>query len=205
MMGTFLEQAIVGRRSRSRDTSPICRSRQFHPGVHRMRRGAAPEIARGDRRGDAVGADAAQASRHKASRARRSRRQRPRDRARCLDGIVGVEFDLQPALAAVEEHAGVAERGLPRSRPARASSGRTARCRRHGSRSAVRRRPDASSWPSWPRTPPASFFMLTSQSDGTTAQTGLPSTSAISVFSTRDGSTPSASAACSPMLAASGS
>ena len=48
----------------------------------------------------------------------------------------------------------------------------------------------------------ASFFMLTSQSDGTTTQTGLPSTSAIRVFSTRCGSTPSASAACSPMLAA---
>ena len=47
--------------------------------------------------------------------------------------------------------------------------------------------------------------MLTSQSDGTTAQTGLPSTSAISVLSTRAGVTPSASAACSPMLAASGS
>ncbi|MGY4573516.1 hypothetical protein ACVWY5_006586 [Bradyrhizobium sp. USDA 3256] len=44
--------------------------------------------------------------------------------------------------------------------------------------------------------------MLTSQSDGTTAQTGLPSTSAISVLSMRFGSTPSASAACSPMLSA---
>ena len=51
----------------------------------------------------------------------------------------------------------------------------------------------------------ASFFMLTSQSDGTTAQTGLPSASAINVLSTRSGGTPSASAACSPMLAASGS
>ena len=42
--------------------------------------------------------------------------------------------------------------------------------------------------------------MLTSQSDGTTTQTGLPSTSTISVLSTRAGSTPSDSAACSPML-----
>src|SRR5262245_54760603 len=33
---------------------------------------------------------------------------------------------------------------------------------------------------------PAGFFMLTSQSEGTTAQTGLPSTSAISVLSTRE-------------------
>ena len=31
------EQANVGRRSRNRNTSPICRSRQFDPGVHRMR------------------------------------------------------------------------------------------------------------------------------------------------------------------------
>ena len=45
----------------------------------------------------------------------------------------------------------------------------------------------------------ASFFMLTSLSDGTTTQTGAPSTSAIRVFSTRFGSTPSASAACRPM------
>ena len=51
----------------------------------------------------------------------------------------------------------------------------------------------------------ASFFMLTSRSDGTTAQTALPSASAISVFSIRAGVTPSASAACSPMLSASGS
>jgi hypothetical protein len=48
----------------------------------------------------------------------------------------------------------------------------------------------------------ASFFMLTSPSDGTTTQTGLPSTSAISVFSMREGATPSASAACRPMLSA---
>jgi hypothetical protein len=41
----------------------------------------------------------------------------------------------------------------------------------------------------------ASFFMLTSRSDGTTTQTGLPSTSAINVFSRRRGATPSASAA----------
>jgi hypothetical protein len=41
----------------------------------------------------------------------------------------------------------------------------------------------------------ASFFMLTSRSDGTTTQTGLPSTSAINVFSSRRGATPSASAA----------
>ena len=50
-----------------------------------------------------------------------------------------------------------------------------------------------------PSSAAASFFMLTSQSDGTTTQTGCPSTSAIRVFSTRFGSTPSASAACRPM------
>src|SRR5260370_40321258 len=42
----------------------------------------------------------------------------------------------------------------------------------------------------------ASFFMLTSRSDGTITQTGLPSTSAISVFRTRRGSAPSPAAAC---------
>jgi hypothetical protein len=42
----------------------------------------------------------------------------------------------------------------------------------------------------------ASFFMLTSRSDGTMAQTGLPSTSAIRVFRTRRGSMPMASIAC---------
>ena len=47
--------------------------------------------------------------------------------------------------------------------------------------------------------------MLTSQSDGTTTQTGLPSTSAISVFSTQRGSAPSAAAACRPIESASGS
>src|SRR5712691_9116791 len=57
--GSFLEQAVAGRRGRSRDTSSLCRSRQFHSGVRRVRRRTAPEIAPGDYRGDAVGADAA--------------------------------------------------------------------------------------------------------------------------------------------------
>ena len=51
----------------------------------------------------------------------------------------------------------------------------------------------------------ASFFIDTSLSEGTTTQTGLPSSSAISVFSTRDGCSPIASAACRPMRSAFGS
>ena len=48
----------------------------------------------------------------------------------------------------------------------------------------------------------ASFFMLRSLSDGRTAQTGFPSSSAIRVLSTRDGCSPKAAAACRPILAA---
>jgi hypothetical protein len=51
----------------------------------------------------------------------------------------------------------------------------------------------------------ASFFMLTSRSEASTAQTGLPSTSAIKVFSMRRGAMPSASAARKPMRSAAGS
>ena len=51
----------------------------------------------------------------------------------------------------------------------------------------------------------ASFFRLTSASDGTSTQTTAPPAFAISVFSSRAGSTPSASAACMPMRAAFGS
>jgi hypothetical protein len=51
----------------------------------------------------------------------------------------------------------------------------------------------------------ASFFIETSLSDGTMTQTGLPSTKAISVFRTRSGDSPKASAACMPTLSASGS
>ena len=46
------------------------------------------------------------------SREGRSRHECARDRARSLHGVVGVEFDLQAALAAIEEHAGMAERGF---------------------------------------------------------------------------------------------
>ena len=129
-----------------------------------------------------------------------SRRQRLRDRIQRLHRVVGIEFDLQSALAAIEEH-GCVRRVLPlRSRSARASSARTARCRRHDSRSAVRHPAGRIIFAALPPKAAASFFMLTSLSDGTTTQTGLPSTSAISVFSMRRGSTPSASAACRPML-----
>ena len=74
-MGHSFEQAIVGRRGRSRNAAPVCRSRQFDSGVHRMRRRAAPETARGHRRGDAVGADAAQAHRVAAGRSQGQQRQ----------------------------------------------------------------------------------------------------------------------------------
>src|SRR5437764_1357899 len=51
----------------------------------------------------------------------------------------------------------------------------------------------------------ASFFRLTSASDGTSTHTTAPPAFAISVLSNRAGSTPSASAACRPMRAAFGS
>ena len=51
----------------------------------------------------------------------------------------------------------------------------------------------------------ASFFRLTSWSDGTSTQTVALPAFAIRVFSSRAGATPSASAACMPMRAAFGS
>ena len=51
----------------------------------------------------------------------------------------------------------------------------------------------------------ASFFRLTSRSLAITTQTGCPPAFAISVFKSRCGETPSASAACMPMRSAFGS
>src|SRR6187551_2160345 len=60
-----------------------------------------------------MGADATQTARLAAWRSRSgSRHQCARDRARSLHGVVGGELDLQAALAAIEEHAGMAERRL---------------------------------------------------------------------------------------------
>ena len=55
----IFERSGVGRTSRGRQAQSLCGSCQLDPGVHRMRRRAAPETARSHRRRDAVGADAA--------------------------------------------------------------------------------------------------------------------------------------------------
>ena len=52
-----------------------------------------------------MGADAAQTHQVAACRSEgRSRHQCARDRARSLHGVIGIELDLQAALAAIEEH-----------------------------------------------------------------------------------------------------
>src|SRR5215208_2904032 len=60
-----------------------------------------------------MGADAAQTPQLAASPTQaRSRHERARDRACRRHGVPGIELDLQSALAAVEEYAWMAERGL---------------------------------------------------------------------------------------------
>ena len=62
-----------------------------------------------------MGADAAKTDQLAAWRSQsldRLRHECARDRARSLHSVLGREFDLQAALAAIEEHACLAERGL---------------------------------------------------------------------------------------------
>ena len=60
-----------------------------------------------------MGADAAKTHQLGPSQSKgRSRHECARDRARSVYGVLRREFDLQTALAAIEEHAGMAERSL---------------------------------------------------------------------------------------------
>jgi hypothetical protein len=108
--------------------------------------------------------------------------------------VVGIELDLQAALAAVDEDLRLGQRrSLDRRRYALLLAKRTDAPTRYP----VRRSASAGRiiFAALPPNAAASFFMLTSLSEGTMTQTGLPSTSAINVLSTRRGSTPMASAA----------
>src|SRR5512138_2471864 len=58
-----------------------------------------------------MGADAAETYRLTTLNEARSSHERARNRARGRQRVVGVEFDLQAALAPIEEHAGMVKRG----------------------------------------------------------------------------------------------